>query len=463
MIFSFLIYSVVVIFFNSPTQFPLSSKCSVIDCYAYQSNDIYSEGNNIWIILSVDEFIEYPHSVAPSLLRICTKTNVSESDFNINHFQNISYKSKKLSFSIVHQINGHVSVSLYCQNRLIGEKYLFIDNITSMISGYSYSFSTNNTVATIQNFCMSNNVILFFSPQFSNYLPLQVTYESQIRINVVSDTIYSFLAREKSFSYQKNPILFITSNPTYRRPHLIDIVLPIWDSMMSYQQNSNVDIYLLRNQTNIIDSIAPIMKGLIHTPGPNRCFNMGRFVKTSGSESYNIINTRVTHRSESLASQFEWISSFSQTSIQSFRESYTSSIMIKGRIVLDSGMIKYVGLIRSLYPQCKVFVLGDNDSLKDVASLVKSAHIFICSHLSTIVFGLFLSEKATLVELMPIGAECFTQGEAIAKLVNCNYLPINKKESCPCTTLSCYFTNTSVYETILEEEIRKIIEIAFSY
>ncbi|KAH0787983.1 hypothetical protein GPJ56_008084 [Histomonas meleagridis] len=446
------------VFDNDPPLLPLHPQFPTVDCNHIELVKLSSEGSRINVSLRVNNFTQFPKTSALKLLRIFNLVGSSLSEYHSEQFWDVISDTENISFCILSQMGGKVRSSVVCQQRVLGEINHTINDVNVFPVGWSRSLKSNNTsIADLRDFCYSNNTIIYFSQPIAIFAPFLAAQNDTIQIQVDKSSREVFASTHLDFTKQHVPTLFITANNKEPWRQIIDVLLPIYHFMRS--TNSIPQLYLTRNQNHLLQSIGRITQSPILLNDTKGCFDEGHFIRSTGSIPLDLnVSSHNTTESKSFGSQYQWLFSLKPDLIHHFRSLFTSNTKVSNIIVVDRYK-KYANIIEQLYPGYSVVKIPKTENVAEIAELMSSAKVFISSHLSTMVYGLFLSKDATLVEMQPIGRECTNHGKKIAEKVGCGYHAMMKK-SCRCRSLECYFRRVPTYNEVSEKDfsfLKKIL------
>ena len=236
-------------------------------------------------------------------------------------------------------------------------------------------------------------------------------------------------------------------------------------SQIIRNNNNTIDNNTIDNNTidnNIInDNINQELKNA------SGCIREGIFLKTTGSIPYSIHSSQMPNTiNGELANMYEWISSYSDSIIPSFRKRFTNNSIKRGRIVLSKtiqkicpeeyilSLIKGIPEINDIRNEIEVKTINEDMTLIEIANIVSTADLYISGDLSEYIYGVFLNTGASFVEFQRNGAECSHLGSKFARLGHAKYYSLFDKEDCLIQNFQEYLDTNHGY-SVLDDELVK--------
>lgn len=453
------------IFKNDPPAFPLPKSADPIDCAAIDLLYIEQEESRIKLGIQVHDFIEYPKTVAYSMIHILVKTGSTVIDFKPQQFWDLESHSPNITFCILHAINGPVQVEAFCQRRKLGSAYFEIADATIFPVGWSRAISSFDNLATLYDFCLKNNEILFFSQPKDSYMaPLRVGLNAQLNVIPKTESAENYRTDHTEMNYYEPPTVIVATKENELWQHLINVLIPTFLSIAEAEDFSAFSVGYIHRQPELEYN----MKLLIPNDPidlTNQCFDHARFLLTAGSiPYYRESEGLIISEAESLATQFYRISNADPNALVRFRNIYArKQKMIKNRIVLDFTLQSMESLVQECAPDCEIVVLPEGREMDKVAKTIASSNIFITAHLTSAIYGIFLNAGASMIEISPKNCECKTFGKKYAQKVGAKYIPYyNNIQKCPCENELYYFTQKVEYAPLEKSRLEFSIKAALN-
>ena len=146
-----------------------------VDCNNIRLLSISTNDNKIFVNLEIEEFIEYPRIIAPSLIHINIETPISTATYTNKQFWDLNESYPNISFCILQTVSGIAKASVYCQKHLLGESEVNIPTVKVFPMGWSRIVSNSQFPAVLSDFCVDENEdIIFLSPPAMELRPIQV-------------------------------------------------------------------------------------------------------------------------------------------------------------------------------------------------------------------------------------------------------------------------------------------------
>ena len=114
--------------------------------------------------------------------------------------------------------------------------------------------------------------------------------------------------------------------------------------------------------------------------------------------------------------------------LNSFRDKITTTKMINNKIVIDKQFAKDCPDIFNILRGYEISILNEKKPIHEIADEVHSAHYYVCSHLTTAIYGIFLSEEATLIERRILDAGCIDISQKLAMIAGCSYKEVGHED-----------------------------------
>lgn len=449
--------------FQTSNSTLIDTSREAVDCNNIRLLSVTNQDNKIYINLEAEEFIEYPRVIAPSLIHVNIETPISTATYTSKQFWDLNESYPNISFCILQTVSGIAKASVYCQKYQLGESDVNIPTVKVFPVGWSRIISNSQYPAVLSDFCVDDNEdIIFLSPPAMELRPIQVGASDFISIQTNHTSLPFFLQENRNYKLIEEPVVFAASSTSEKWQLLFDYLLPVWYNAYIGVEDQPVKIRTLRFNNETKETFSRIAGDKL-LPNVPQCFKLGRFLNNQGSHAYNqpyFDNDDM----DGMIQKFEEVMRYPGGVFRTFRDRYSQSKFVHKRIILDKHfMNQFNHTISELYPDAEILPLQLDQPMHKIADEIHSANIFMASHLTTVCLGIFLSEKATLIEARPMDAECYTFGGDIVKHTGVNYIPIGIKELCACNNLKEYFSLPYLYQQLTKRMIKDAIDSAFEH
>ncbi|OHS98163.1 hypothetical protein TRFO_09012 [Tritrichomonas foetus] len=470
------------IFDNDPPAFPRPLNDFSPDCYQIFPHSLSASGSRINVSVNIGDLIEFPTSAAIRLLRLVVTSGNTISEYTYNNFWDISLTSHKdytkASFCVLQPIGGHIQATLYCHKRKLSELSHQINDINAYPVGWSRALMIPHLIVDLFDFCYSNNTIHYFSQAPSLLMPMHVGHNDTIPFQIRFITPGSFQTSSPEHTIIYKPTFFISASPKESWRQLSDILLPMWGSLFHIiKTNNNTNnngkndgyfrAYLTRNQSWVIPNVQRLVKDTVLTNESKVCIAEGHFIRSPGSIPLSV-NSSAVNMTEivSFCHHLNWIMDIKPEIMPSFKNFFTNKEMKQSTIVIDNTCFEKLNikkLIEQYSSNLEIVRLPEESSLiTEIAEVVSTAQVFIGSHLSSLIYGIFLPKGATMIEIQPEGCECTYYGQSFATMAGARYHPIRITGQCKKNTILLYMNQSELnYQKVTFTEIKKSLDQAF--
>lgn len=440
-------------------QYFIDPNKKAVDCNNIKVRSVVAESNRIYVNLIAEDFIEYPRLVAPQLIEVIVETPISDTTYKMKQFWDLEESGPNISFCILQTVSGRATTKIYCQKNLLSDFVVDVPEITIFPIGWSRIVSNEESPAVLNDFCVDQNEdIVYLSPPDMNLKPITVGSSEFISMTTNHTSLQYFLTENRKYTLFEDPVIFAASQNPDSCYMLIDIILPIWQAVVS-DPDQHAKIRTLRFDQKANEAIARVGQKYL-LPNKPQCYKQAAFLNNIGSVPYNQPKPDGDEISHNIAS-IERFMSMPGHILRSFRDAYVRVAMVPGRIVLDRMVYDtYGATVKRLFPECEVLPLDHDITVPKIADLVGSANVYICAHISTAVFAIFLHEEATVIEQRQRDAECFSFAGDVVQHTGAHYIQIGHKELCACENLREYFKLEMTYQPLTDDMLRDAIQNA---
>jgi len=417
-----------------PPSIPLDSRENPIDCLNIFNPVVFNEGSRIRAKFTMGEFLYYPKNVVHQLLRIVVEGDGISSVFTPKNFWDIQSDMYNGSFCVLQTIGGDLNAFLYCQNTLLASASVHIGSIDIYPVGWSRIVSSNEYALIIYNFTLENLTVIF-SIQIRSSISCICLYPG-FWINVKAEESSSVNVRNRvqSTINIQEPTIIISSVAIEPFRQMIEVILPYWGS---HHQNVGMahNILLIRNQTCFESFFSHIPKAKIIYPENRMSFSDARVLKAPGVNG--LIANNITSPEDDIEDLIEYFLKFKAGLTTPLRSMVANNSIVKGQILVDESLLPLLSNFSFPISNSKLVAFPKNSSIENIISIVSSSQIFISNHIKSMIFALWMKEKATLVDF---GEDCLKIGEKISNIARLNLLS-KKPTKCQCNRLSCYINS----------------------
>jgi hypothetical protein len=236
--------------------------------------------------------------------------------------------------------------------------------------------------------------------------------------------------------------MFISANPRTIWQQLTDVLIPLWRAMFHIPHREYLTVYLTRNQLSLTKNIQKIIPTEPLTNDTMSCFADGTFVRLAGSVSIDrnssAVNLTVL---QALADHMLWEMDTHGARMQDFKALFTNKTLKPGRVVLDHITVGLAPQLEFLFPLYQIEVIPETDDMSVIADCLAQVMLFISGHLTTVVYSIFLSSVAAVLEIQPRGLECMELSVGWVRIAETTYAPFEMVKECRCnrSNVPCYF------------------------
>lgn len=450
---------------NDPPLLP-SSLSYTPDCLQINAVSMDANSSKINVTVQIEELTEFPMSASIRLIQIISLSGNSVTYYSYPNFRDISVKGNQISFNVFQQVGGQINASLMCQSRRLGLFQHKITEINHFTPGYSRIVMLPHLIGEIHDFCFSNNTIHYFSQPITLIEPMHASFNSLIPFYSTMMNADEFQNNHPGHITVYKPTIFITATPIEPWRQLCDVLLPMWGSLYSDYKKDKYSIYLTQNQDWMIPNIKRLVDDTIMFNDTKGCFFDGHFIRSPGGIPLHLNASEVKMENiVAFSHHFAWIMDINRNIVSSFRHLFTNKPMTAGRIVLDHTALKWKKLLMKEFPDNEYIDLPDisrnEKTIAEIADIVSSSQIFIGTHVSSLIFGIFMSKGSTMLEIQPNGCECTFFGKPFAEMSGAKYVPLFSESECFNDNILKYFEqgtyDYSVNKKILLRTFKRIL------
>lgn len=426
---------IILLFDNEPTSFPLSDDANSIDCGAIEAVATSSETSRLNFSVKIDKFVEYPQNVALSMLKVKTYVGNAESTFTRDQFWDVAGNGSFASFVVLHQLSGNVAVDLMCEKRVITRYQAVIDSVPVYPVGWSKSQVDGDLLTSMTDFCFHRNKIVFFSAPAAKMGPLRVYHNLDLPI-VVQRMSAEMYQQDYLLPWAERTTIIVSAIPREPWRQLTEVLLPVWGAIFHDPNPEKWSVAFTKKQWWLEKNVQYIIPHISDLSG-GMCFHDGRFATSYGAISIEEKNYEI-ESSEAMGAYLRHITSYTPDVVAEFKKLFTNHEMQRGRITISRTFMDYIDFIKSVAPGSDVVVMPDTDDIAYIADVVSSSQLLIADDISTIVYAMFLSPGATLLEVQKQPMKCTRFGEKFSNFAGANYISYGDADSCECTNIECY-------------------------
>lgn len=451
---------------NDPPLLPSSINFSP-DCLHINALALDVNSSRINITVQIGELNEFPRSASIRLVQIMVLSGNSVTYHTYPNFRDISVVGNQITFNVFQQIGGNINGSIMCQTRKFGSFHNQINDINFFTPGYSRIVMLPHLIGEIHDFCFSNNTIHYFTQPITLVESMHAAFNSLIPFHSRMMNADEFQHSNPEHITVYKPTIFIAATPVEAWRQLSDILLPMWGSLYSDYKKDKFSIYLTQNQDWIIPNIKRMVDDTIMLNDTNACFFNGHFIRSPGGIPLSFNASEITMDDAALFSNhFTWIMDINRNLITGFRHLFTNKPMTAGRVVLDRTALKWKKWLLKEFPQNEYIELPDvntnEKTIAEIADIVSSSQIFIGTHLSSLIFGIFMSKGSTMLEIQPTGCECTFFGRSFAEMSGARYVPLFTESECYTDNILKYFEQSLEYNINKKQLLRIFKKILMS-
>ena len=445
---------ILILFDDDPPSPPFNSSISS-DSFHVHPISMIANDSRINISVKVGNFSYITRSAGLKMFKVIVSIGDMLSKFEYNNFFEAKENDGVFNFRILQPIVGSMEAKLMFGERNIDIVNYNVERISFYPTGYSRALETDS-LANLRDTCMINDTILFFSYQYLSSCYFHVGFNQTLKFQpVILKHEDTFLQENDEFKNISIPTLVIGANRPEPWRQILDVLLPIYDLVENNYNGIKINIYLPYNQTILVKNIEKLPNILnVFDNSTKGCFNEIQFPKSSGGIPFGQKSSKYKFsESKALAIQYEWILSFNPDLIKRFKSYYCEERQVQeNTIVIDDP--KYFDTLKFLYPNYEIKIIPETYDVKIIADIVSSSKFYICTKLNLMIYGIFLQEDSTFVEVQP--NECIPLGAEIAKLSGCKYLSKQSfKDNNDCYDLSSYFqyqSNISLHHKLSQSD-----------
>jgi hypothetical protein len=182
------------------------------------------------------------------------------------------------------------------------------------------------------------------------------------------------------------------------------------------------------------------------------CFPDAFFVKSTGSGG----DDEGAAQEDAIAAQLLWVMSGGPRVFAAVRALYTNKTFQRDRVVIDYHVAPLSQQFVLMFPDADIGILPKTDDLAVIADCMAEASVYISGHITTMLFCVFLSPMASVVEVQPQGLECTAFGKKLAAVLSLKYVPFRTRNCTKCndTDLGCYLRERAIYAPMPDSDLK---------
>jgi hypothetical protein len=418
-------------------------------------------GSRLIFSVSVGNFIEFPRESAAHLLRVAVRTGGVVSEHPFSYLWDLESDRENISFCILHPVTGVAHVTLMCHSKFLTDLNAPITTVDVFPVGYTRTYSGLHFTGRFQEFCFSNGTFHYFAQPPTVVLPMIVAYDFAVPFAVHFGPAALFQRTQPSHTIFPLPVFFVSAAPTLVWQQVVDVLLPLWALACQYDRRDLLRVYLTRNQVSLLRNIQHIVPTEALMNDTQGCFADGTFLSAPGAVPVSLNATGTTNITygRAFADQFLWTISLNGRIVKAFGDLFTNKTVKPGRVVVDRVAAALAPQIERIFPGLHVIILPDTEDIVEIADCIAQANLFISTHISTLVYAVFLSSSAALLEFQPKGLECMALGHPLTKLVGAAYAPFRHASECACnySDVQCYLRTQPEYDDVINADLKEAI------
>jgi hypothetical protein len=444
---------------GGPPPIPPAPRDSPIDCHNVFHVSAVTNNSRITLTVALGAFHEFDERAALRLLHVITTTGALVADYGWAHFWDVERRGPNLTFAILHGVAGEHRLLLACHAHAVAELSARTAAVDIYPPGFTRAWALPPSAGQLADFCLANGTLqLFLQPAV---LPgaLAAAWDHALPYAAFQGSAAAFAALLPPAALFHAPVLFVSSGARTAAEQLVDVVLPLWAALAQTPARAAARVCLTRNQLHLMKNIERIVPGAPLLNDTLACFAEGHILRAAGAAALDALPRSMTHE-EAIAEQLLWTMQWRPEWVAALRARFTERTMVSGRVVVEAGSAGLIQYLRQIVPAASVEVLPTTDDLGVVADCLAQAALFIGTSVFSMVFCMFMSPGAGLLEIQPAGFKCTAFGNSWAKLAGVKYQPLRTGECdyCDHTNLPCYLTNGTQYDPITLAELYQAME-----
>ncbi|EAX95282.1 hypothetical protein TVAG_270730 [Trichomonas vaginalis G3] len=392
------------------------------------------------ICITASLLTRVPHPTVPyhKLFSMNISNDFFTEIYSSSDFETVSGSYSQTQFCVYHQFPQYFNLSLSCNGENIYNDTIHIIEADLSNEGSSNVRLNDGTMLVLSDFCLDkNDNILFVSKHHIDAKPISLSHNKNVTLNIRPRKSV------KNWNLDKWTTVFSHFPKTECWMSIMSSLLPLWKG--SIEDNHGIKLRkfgMTKDEAEIYMRMSPDFRN----SNAKQCFGYGVFPK-----SQNLLDLNYFHLI------YDATLSYDSNTVKRFRENITKTTRHRDRILIDKYFAKDNQDIVNL-PDFDVIILNESLPLYKIADLMHSSSIYIFSHLTTAVYGLFLDPSSMMIERKMIGAGCLDYGKRISNLVGSKYMEVGKTdEECTIPSLEKYivqepkFSNKNCLKEIKEK------------
>ncbi|EAX94354.1 hypothetical protein TVAG_488930 [Trichomonas vaginalis G3] len=382
--------------------------------------------NKVCFSLSLETAAPFPTIEHYRLITVEFENNKYFERLNSSSFTDIEGIYPDTSFCIYHHFPDEYKVTTYCEFDIIDQTIFDFKELDLTMDNETNIRVDDSTMFVASDFCVDrNDNVIINTKSEANSRPVLLSDSKAMLLN------YQSPETTKTWPVEDWTTVFVT--PPNSKPWLstISSLLPLWKGNVMVDTGVKIRRFLVpQKDQETYDRIVPNYPQFYS----DHCYKFGVFPK--------IQNTKEDEYFEFI---YNLTVSYDDYVIKSFRDRMTKSSSSNNLIVVDEYFESDYKDILDL-DGFDVKVIDDTMPVHEIADLIHSCKYYICSHLTTAVFSIFLREDSTLIERKIKGAGNLNQAQMLAKHVGCKYIEIGHKSYSITPSLREYYHFDISYE-----------------
>lgn len=375
--------------------------------------------NKLCFHLSLPGMSSYPSYAHHRLITVEIENSKFFERFNDSSFVDIQGHYPDTSFCLYTHFPDELRVTTICEFDQIDQQIIHVKDVDLTNNDETNIRVEDSTMFVASDFCVDKNDNVMFTTN-NEIISRQI---------LLSDTKSFNLIPKSSIFTSDWPVedwttVFVTPPNSVPWLSTISSLLPLWKGNVMVDTGVKIRRFQVRKEDQeTYERLVPGYSMLYQ----DYCYKFGVFPK-------------IQNNKEDI--YFEYIYNltigYSQDVIQGFRDRLSKSKFNPNLIVVDKYLANDVKKIEEI-TGFTVAVVDDNMPVHQIADLVHSAKYYICSHLTTGIYGIFLQRQGTLIERKISNAGKFEHVQKLAQLTGCGYAEIGHSEISEEMTLQDYY------------------------
>ena len=461
-LFSFLISAYYIIVDNDPPSFPLPDNFDdAIDCFNFVNPTIDFEWSRIKVQYQVRDFIQYPTQVSSQLVYLTSKTQGTLITYNFSSYWDLLSNLYNVSFCVLQVVDGDVEAELHCHNKIIAKKNHYIQKVEIFPIGWSRMANSLNALVEINDACFSDSKTLhFLISQDAKFDDIILNQHEKMKIIPYNSDIDSYSEKNTcpKINYSAVFLAPYSTAPSYL---IFDLLVPL----MHYIDYEPATFDVLTTSKAVFKVLEPIsylnLKYLTKS-----CYQKITFLYTTGSHSPLDRKDNLSF-SKAREDQLKFVLSASKNVYLHVYHAYKNYIKPVSEdpilITIDNSLSSIIPFIQESFPKCKVEKIDPLLNFTEIFSLVSKSKVLICSKFNSLLWGVALEAKSTLIELIPDNLNCISFTEQLRSKFMCSVNSVPSLSStCQCisTDYQCYYDVKHEFKYLNKELLKSTIHAA---